>query len=733
MSRLNGRNRWSVRRGSDGVGAASWATAILLAATMAEVRAQTVAAEAGAAGLSRQYIVGEAEYEERVETPYMPSVLGTQVYAGKKTTVLDLDDLPKVVANNYRQALSKTPGLLLSEETTPLVSIGYRGLNPNRVQFSQVLQDGVPIHADQFGYPEAYYTPPLDTVDRIEFTRGGAALMYGPQPGGALNYVTHRPRQDREFSLRTQHVLGSDNLYSSYSSVDGTVDRLGYYAYFNHRQSDGFRQANSDYALYTGSAKLVLDAKTDSRWILSFDGYAEEHGEPGGLTLTPGANAVQYQVDRSASSRLLDRFELERYFASLGWEKDFSEDSLLTVKGWGGYYSRFTRRQTGGGFGTLATGKANNIEHQEFYTQGVEARLRHGWAWDDNSNTLTAGMQLYHTASPRVDQRGATPDADSGSVLRDTDREVVYAPVFVENRFVFGNLSIVPGLRLENVWQGVKENLNVDKTVAGTALGDSNEHDFVPLAGLGLEYSLPKDITVYANFSQAYRPKIFTESVPTAGGAVANRNLDPGHSWQTDIGVRGQPKPYVYWDASLFWMNFDDQIGTVGSTVQNIGRTVHRGAELVMELELVGALDAVQGGAGKADDHQVSLHANAMLLDAEIRSSATAALVGNSPAYAPEHIVRAGVIYRWQERGKVALLGTFVAEHSANDNNAANFRVPGYMVWDLTMEWKVYRDRVGVLAGINNLFDEDYYSRIRPDGIDPAYGRNYYAGFTLAF
>jgi len=149
-----------------------------------------------------------------------------------------------------------------------------------------------------------------------------------------LNYVTHRPRLDREFSLRTQHVLGSDSLYSTFSSVDGTVDRLGYYAYFNHRQSDGFRQANSDYNLNTGSAKLVLDAKTDSRWVFSFDGYSEEHGEPGGLTLTPGANAVQYQLDRDASSRLSDRFELDRYFASLGWEKDFSEDSLLKVTGW---------------------------------------------------------------------------------------------------------------------------------------------------------------------------------------------------------------------------------------------------------------------------------------------------------------------------------------------------------------------------------------------------------------
>jgi Fe(3+) dicitrate transport protein len=40
---------------------------------------------------------------------------------------------------------------------------------------------------------------------------------------------------------------------------------------------------------------------------------------------------------------------------------------------------------------------------------------------------------------------------------------------------------------------------------------------------------------------------------------------------------------------------------------------------------------------------------------------------------------------------------------------------------------------VSITAGINNLFDEDYYSRIRSDGIDPAYGRNFYAGFGFTF
>jgi len=55
------------------------------------------------------------------------------------------------------------------------------------------------------------------------------------------------------------------------------------------------------------------------------------------------------------------------------------------------------------------------------------------------------------------------------------------------------------------------------------------------------------------------------------------------------------------------------------------------------------------------------------------------------------------------------------------------------MVWDLTIECKVYLNYVSILAGINNLFDEDYYGRIRAGVIDPTSGHNYYAGFSLSF
>jgi outer membrane receptor protein involved in Fe transport len=55
------------------------------------------------------------------------------------------------------------------------------------------------------------------------------------------------------------------------------------------------------------------------------------------------------------------------------------------------------------------------------------------------------------------------------------------------------------------------------------------------------------------------------------------------------------------------------------------------------------------------------------------------------------------------------------------------------MTWDLTFEAKFFKGRVGVIAGINNLFDEDYWSEIRDEGIVPAYRRNYYAGFSVEF
>jgi Fe(3+) dicitrate transport protein len=683
------------------------------------------------------HVEAEAEADHVVQGPFLPHVQGTRINVGKKTTLLDLDALPRITGNNYRQALAQAPGLVLSEETSPLISIGYRGLEPHRAQFTQVLKDGMPIHADQFGYPEAYYAPPLDTVDRIEFTRGGAALMYGPQPGGALNYVTHRPARHQAITGSTLHTFGSNDYYSTFSYLDGTVGRIGYYGYYNHRTSDGIRSANSDYSLDAWLGRVVLDGDTNSRWILSLETYEEEHGEPGGLTFATGSNTVNYLADRRAPSRLHDRFNLDRRAASLFWERDFGRGTFA-ARAWAIDYARASRRQAGGGFGTLPTGAAaatNTIERQQFTTFGTEVRVRLDWGPTER-NAFTAGVQIYGSDSPRTDSRGATADATHGSVLNKSQRDTVYAPVFMESLFRLGDFSLTPGLRIENIRQELNESVNTAKTAAGTPLGQRDERRTVPLFGLAAAYDLnsrrvggpARAAQLYLNVSQSYRPMVFTQAVPNAATNVVNADLEEGRAVQYEIGYRAQPAAGLVVDASVFHLEFDNQIGSIAltggrSSVGNVGRAVHRGIEASVQYDLFRPF-------GLARKSALNVYANVMLLDAQFKAGAAA---GRTPQYAPEHVVRSGLIYTRGSAWKLGLTGTLSADSFADDANTAQRHVPAYAVWDLTAEMKIPRTPLRVIAGINNLLDEDYYSRVRPDGIDPSPRRNYYIGAALEF
>ncbi len=718
------------------------------------------AESAGAVEVAEEVVV-EADYDTRITSPFLPDVEGTRINAGKKTSNIRLEELPEISNGNYRQAIAKTPGLVLAEESTPLVSIGYRGFDPHRMQYMQVLEDGIPIHADMVGYPESYYTPPFDAIERIEFVRGGAALMYGPQPAGAINFVMKKPPLDRAFTVQSTNLLGSFNYYSNFSSLGGTVGRLGYYGWYNHRQTDGFREANSDYFLNAWGGTIALDATGPRRWYLNLTAYDETHGEPGGLTLSDGPNTVNYGTDRNGTSRFFDRMRISRYAAALIHEWDVSETTLLTFRGWWDYYLRFSRRQRGGGFGTLPTGpdaQTNQLETQQFYTFGVEPRLRHDWEWLGQTHTFSGGMMLYNNYSPRTDARGQSPTAMNGPIRNQSLRQTWYFSTFAENRFTWGGLSVTPGVRLENIWQGVTEETNVAKTELGQGLSNQNEYNFVPLFGLGVEYAFTPNVQAYANVSQAYRPPIFTQAVPTTPNTVVAGDLDESFTWNYELGFRGNPNAWITWDTSFYMVDTSDQIGTRTAdngnitVIENAGRSFVYGWDSFVQLDFVGLADTLfnrasaqlVAGDGKkslADEAPVprnwvdtygslSAYTGFTLQHGEFISGPN---TGRTPQYLSDYLLRVGLVYNWRDRVKLAFMGTFVGSSYADDTNTAQRFIPAYNVWDLTAEAKVYRDNVSLIAGVNNIFDNLYYARIRADGIDPALPRNWYAGVKVEF
>jgi Fe(3+) dicitrate transport protein len=728
---------------------------------------EATAQEEAVPGVERlEQVEVQADYDPIVSGPFLPDVEGTRINAGKKTSNIRIDELPKISNDNYRQVIATTPGLVIAEESTPLVSIGYRGYDPHRMQYFQVLEDGIPIHADMFGYPEAYYTPPLDAVERIEFVRGGAALMYGPQPGGALNFVMKKPPLDTPFSIESTNIIGSFDYYSNFTSIGGTVGRFGYYGWYDHRETDGFREANSDFFLNAYSTTFALDAAGPRRWYLNLTAYDEVHGEPGGLTLADGPGAVNYGDDRNGTSRFHDRMRISRYAVALIHEWDVSERTLFTFRGWWDYYYRYSRRQRGGGFGTLPTGpdaNTNQIETQQFYTFGIEPRLRHDWDWLGETHTFTGGMMLYNTYSPRTDSRGDSPTAMSGQIRNQSYRYNWYYSVFAENRFQIGNLSITPGFRMESIWQTVDETINLAKRDAGEGLSNDTLSTFVPLFGLGLEYAFVPGVEAYANVSQAYRPVIFTQAVPTTPNTVVDGNLQESFVWNYEFGFRGDPTPWLTWDTSFFMIDNSDQIGTTTrdngnlTVIQNSGRSFVYGWDLFTQVDLVGLADflfnkpapaaaivdgkSVQDGGKKAVVEvgrrswvetfgSLSVYSGLTLSHGEFLSGPNE---GKTPQYLADYLFRFGLIYDWRDRVKVAFMGNFVGSSFADDSNTPSRFIPAYDVWDLTVEAKVYKDYVSVLGGVNNIFNRLYYSRIRSDGIDPAMPRNWYVGVKVEF
>ena len=685
-----------------------------------------------------------ADYDREVSGAFLPDVDGTKIHAGKKTSNIDLEQIPDISMDNYRQVISKTPGLVLAEENTPLLSIGYRGYDPHRMQFFQVLEDGIPIHADMVGYPEAYYTPPLDAVESVEVVRGGAALMYGPQPAGAINFVMKKPPLDTPFTLESTNILGSFDMYSNFTSFGGTVGKFGYYGYYDHQQTDGFREANSDFFLNAWGGTFALDATGPVRWYLNATAYDETHGEPGGLTLEDGPNTVNYDTNRDGTSRFYDRMRVSRYAVSVINEWDISDRTLFTFRTWFDYYLRFSRRQNGGGFGTLPTGpkaQTNQIENQQFYTYGAEPRMSHNWDWLGNTHTLTGGMMFYYDWSPRVDETGNSPTAMTGSTVNQSNRESVYYSLFAENLFQFGSFSITPGFRLENIWQSVRELVNKSSFQTGKPLQDETIYNFAPLFGLGLEYDFTPEVAVYANVSQAYRPPIFTQAVPTSPNIAVVGNLQESNIVNYEIGFQGEPVDWITWDTSVFLIDNSDQIGSravndgpITTVIENSGRSIVYGWDIYTEVDFVGAANAAwnkDDGKSWVDRYgSISAYTALTLQKGQFINGPND---GKTPQYLSDYVLRFGLTYNWRDRIKAAFMGNFMGSTYAADNNPASRFIPAYNVWDLTVEAKVYKDNVSVIAGVNNVFNKDYYARIRADGIDPAAPRNWYAGVKVEF
>jgi Fe(3+) dicitrate transport protein len=221
----------------------------------------------------------------------------------------------------------------------------------------------------------------------------------------------------------------------------------------------------------------------------------------------------------------------------------------------------------------------------------------------------------------------------------------------------------------------------------------------------------------------------FADLIPLNTGDIVSGDLNPAKAWTAEVGYRGELGSYTHYDMSVFRTDYSDQFGRNGNIIQNVGRGLYQGLEIAADFALLSGVEAMLGNTPTREFGELKLFSNLTLLDAEFVSGPQD---GKTPQYAPDFLIRTGATYEFGERFRASLVGTFVDNHFADDGNTANRYIPSYEVFDLLMEYK-FTKQLALNAGVNNIFDEKYYSRIRSNGIDPANPANVFVGATLTY
>ncbi len=675
----------------------------------------------------------------RSDLQQMPEIVGTSIYAGKKSNLLVLKNVEgNITTNNMRQVMAKIPGVHIWENDGSGIQIGIatRGLSPNRSWEFNVRQNGYDISADPYGYPEAYYNPQLQAVQRIEVVRGHGALQYGPQFGGMINYILRDGSEyKKKIQVETEQTLGSYGLYNHFTSVGGRSGKWNYYAFVDRRQANGYR-ANNRYFTNAGFGSLTYRPTKKFSATLEYMRAHAHSQQPGGLT----DNALYENNRQSLRSR--NWMDIDWSTLALRMKYDISERSRMEAKIFtllgdrnsvgfmpaGGILVPDTINPTTGQFAP------RSVLIDQYRNVGAEWKWITDYSIGKSNSTLSAGVRWFRGNTNRMgaDHRGTTGsnyslDVKDGRWERDIHFNSRNYALFAENIFRLGKKwLLIPGVRYEwlsGAARGQHALLN-DQPVA--LVPQQMERGFL-LAGIGTEYHANDRVELYANITQAYRAVQFADLSTPPGNERIDPSLKDASGYNTDIGLRGQLNKHLYLDASIFYMHYGNRIGTLleqdenGSFYNwrtNIGSSHAKGLELVAEYQaalLKNQTDWRWSGFvsysyndARYDALRTTRSINGQLQKIDLR--------GNRVENAPAHILRNGLTLQYRSiklTGQIShVSGVFTDANNTSTPtpNAQNGWIPGYEVFDLTLSFPV-RKAWAVKAGINNLTNAVYFTR----------------------
>lgn len=586
------------------------------------------------------------------------------------------------------------------QEATGVASLGsggfsivpsIRGLARRRIL---LLVDGARLSSDRRTGPNASFLNPED-LDRIEVLRSPSSVYYGSDAiGGVINFMTYSPPAEDHLRVKGNLKYGTVNQEREVNlSFSGARRGLAYY--FSLRNDDAGNGRSP-------SGEIPLSYFTQSSLFSKFVKFSEKREISLSFLMGRGINIGKPASNSDSRPTWYPR-ENQNLF-QLSWkEKSFGPKAQLNFHFYLNPYFLETR----------ADRIQNLVKTQESFSRtestdfGLQVGLEYHLCPDFR---LNAGADLYGRARARAYNLYINFD-NTGNITEIID-EYPYTGGRRTDSGLFltldycglPGLDLVGGLRLDF--------LKSRAETGGEILSTSQE----TLTGfLAASYQLINQVSLFANFSRAYRAPDLNERFYTGitgrGFIIANPELKNESSQNIDAGIKitGRRLYFGFYGFNYRIDNLVERylIGTDLYTYGNVEQGRIRGLELEWECFPISRL---------------SVFGNGFLYDG--KSLATAGPLNDIP---PRRLILGS--RAWFGRFSLEINAYFQA--SQEKPGPSEIAIPGYSLLNLKAAYNLNR-YFRLYFRVNNLLDKEYLARPDPNS-RPEPGRNFLFGLSFAY
>lgn len=657
---------------------------------------------------------------------------------------LDRQALTRARVLSTNEALRKVSGVIVRDEEGLGLrpNIGIRGLNPTRSTRTLLLEDGVPITLAPYGDNAAYYHPPVGRMESIEVLKGAGQVLYGPQTvGGVINYITPGLPAAAEGTVRL--AGGSNALASAYVRAAAVQQDAGAVVDFAHWRGAGAR-ANTASDVGDASLKLFLPLAGGQRLVAKTNVYRE-----GSQVTYSGLTEAEWAADPRQNPFRHDRFEIERVGGALAHEWRRGPQRLTTTayahditRDWWRQSSNSSQRPNDaadagcGGMQNLERGCGNEGRLRRYQVVGLEPRYARPLLVGPLAGTLDAGARVHREVQERrqlngasFNSRSAGPPGNAGSGLVEDNRRTTDAvSAFAQARLGTDRWSVTPGVRVERIAITRRNRLPVGADLDG-AYGETALTEVIP--GVGATLAARDGLAFFAGVHRGFAPPRNEDVIGNTGGVI---ELAPERSWNWEAGARWSAPSGWTVDATLFRMDFENQVvpasvaGGTGAALTSAGRTLHQGAELDLRGDLgvvSGWTPFVQAAAtwlpvARFEGERYAFVGTAgndvvgkVYAGQDAGATRTRVAVGgNRLPYAPEWAVTGTVGVR-RAAFDLSLEGVHVGRQFGDAVNTRRLvpdgqqgALPATTLWNVAANWRSAPLGVTVFATVKNLLDD---------------------------